>query len=251
MTKNVALSDIWKCDCANERSFCNYCAMIEAEKLLTRENKMSIKLVVLSAITGLFMSACGTHTVDQQQIPGPVGQSGLNGSNGKNGLNSLMTSVSASLSACPSGGVTLLSGLDTNGDGLLSASEVTASSTVCNGLAGATGATGAAGQNGTNATLGAFTPVTFIAPCTNASSPYKEQLICLNNGEVYSSFSDTAAGSETRFAFLTAGSFVDTDDSGCNFSVSIDTSGNTTVSWGAGSNQYATWVAGSSKCVAN
>ena len=87
-----------------------------------------------------------------------------------------------------------------------------------------------------------------IAPCTEASSPYKEQLLCLNDGGLLGDFSDSASGLNTRFAFIPTGSYVDTDDSGCNFSVLVDSNGNSTLTYTAGNNQYGTWVAGSVTC---
>jgi hypothetical protein len=93
-----------------------------------------------------------------------------------------------------------------------------------------------------------YAPTSVIAPCGVSSSPYKELLLCLVNGDVMGSFSDSASGLNTRLALLSAGSYVDTDDSGCQFTVSIDNSGNTTVSWNQGSNQYSSWVATSVVC---
>ena len=58
------------------------------------------------------------------------------------------------------------------------------------------------------------------------------------------------SGDETRLSFIPAGSYQDTDDSGCNFSVSPDGNGGFDVAWGAGSNQYASWSAGSYDCAA-
>jgi hypothetical protein len=113
-----------------------------------------------------------------------------------------------------------------------------------NGATGATGATGAAGQNAPTA----LALEQFIAPCTNASSPWKEQLLCYNNGLLMADFSATMSGDETRLSFIPAGSYEDTDDSGCNFSVSVDSAGDSIVIWGAGSNQYATWTASSVTC---
>jgi hypothetical protein len=51
---------------------------------------------------------------------------------------------------CSNGGEKVTSGLDTNGDGVLEASEVTSTSYVCNGSNGTNGANGSAGSNGLN-----------------------------------------------------------------------------------------------------
>lgn len=189
---------------------------------------------------------------------GSQGVSGNNGTDGSDGYTSLVAMVNTS--TCSNGGYTILSGLDSNRDGILESNEVIASAQICDGLNGAAGATGQTGATGAQGSQGVqgpagptpqFNPVSLIAPCTVASSPYKEELLCLNNGDVLASFSDTMSGSNTRFALIGSGSFIDTDDSGCNFSVSIDNSGDTTVSWSSGSNQYATWTASSITCVNN
>jgi hypothetical protein len=55
---------------------------------------------------------------------------------------------------CASGGSKVTTGLDTNGNEVLDAGEITATAYICNGATGATGAAGAAGANGTNGTNG-------------------------------------------------------------------------------------------------
>jgi hypothetical protein len=144
------------------------------------------------------------------------------------------------------------------------------------GPTGATGATGSSGSNGTSCTVSEVPPTTGLAtgaakitcgsnsvlvyngstspvsesyslvqeitPCGANSSPYKEVLLQFADGHLLGSFSDTASGSNTRFANMTDGSFVDTDNSGCNFTIS--TNGSTrSISWAAGHNQYSTWSA--------
>lgn len=157
-----------------------------------------------------------TATIDNG-TPGPQGQPG------QNGTSSSISVSPASPTECPNGGQDIVV---TNGG------VVSAPYTVCNGV-------------------NPVSPVQLIAPCTMASSPWKEELVCLSNGEVLADFSDDASGLNTRLSLIPTGSYIDTDDSGCQFNVSIDNSGNTTVSWNAGSNQYATWVASSIVCTAN
>ena len=65
----------------------------------------------------------------------------------------------------------------------------------------------------------------------------------LQGGRVPGNFSESASGTNTRFAFIPNGSYVDTDESGCNFTVTGDGSTTSTISWSAGSNSYATWSA--------
>lgn len=105
--------------------------------------------------------------------------------------------------------------------------------------------------NGINAPISAFTFNKEIAPCGQASSPWKEQLLCMTNGNILASFSDNAAGLNTRLSNIPTGNYIDTDNSGCNFHIQVNSDNSTTVSWDAGSNQFATWVASSSICSNN
>jgi len=183
------------------------------------------------------------------------GNNGSNGTNGQNGDSFQVTQIAATVAQCTTGGV-VYSTTEKDGNGnVLSTSQAV----VCNGLVGQTGATGntgatgATGQTGATGAAGQNAPAMlgvekFIAPCGTASSPWKEQLVCFSNGTLLADFSATMSGDETRLSFIPAGSYEDTDASGCNFSVAIDSHGNSTVSYAAGSNQYATWVAGSQVC---
>lgn len=56
-------------------------------------------------------------------------------------------------SICANGGVSIDTGIDLNGDGLLNADEVTKTYTICNGVNGSDGANGLNGANGTGSTL--------------------------------------------------------------------------------------------------
>lgn len=60
----------------------------------------------------------------------------------------LLAAVSASV--CPNGGITVLSGIDTNGNGVLDSAEETNTQFVCNGANGAAGPTGGTGSSGVN-----------------------------------------------------------------------------------------------------
>jgi hypothetical protein len=101
--------------------------------------------------------------------------------------------------------------------------------------------------NGVNGTT-PYSVLGPIQPCGAASSPWKEVLLCLSNGSILGSFSETASGQNTRFAFLPAGTYQDTDESGCNFSVAVGPDSSSVLSWTAGSNQYSTWQANSIIC---
>ncbi len=63
------------------------------------------------------------------------------------GANSVVYAVTKSAPpvTCPNGGITVQSGIDTNGNGVLDPSEVTSTQYVCNGTAGTNGTNGAAG----------------------------------------------------------------------------------------------------------
>jgi hypothetical protein len=95
-----------------------------------------------------------------QGIAGPQGQAGvngLNGTNGTNGFNTLVATTTIGSSVqCATGGVKLEYGLDINNNGLLDASEITASLTnyVCNGTVGATGPQGSIGLTGPQGPIG-------------------------------------------------------------------------------------------------
>jgi hypothetical protein len=77
-----------------------------------------------------------------------------NGSNGTNGLMSLVSVTDEPAgSNCADGGKKISSGLDTNNDSIIEASEVTSTNYVCNGANGSNGANGRNGTNGYNTLL--------------------------------------------------------------------------------------------------
>ncbi|MBA2723372.1 MAG: hypothetical protein H0U56_10860 [Methylibium sp.] len=80
---------------------------------------------------------------------GATGATGAPGAAGANGLDSL-TSVNAELAGvnCTTGGVRVVSGVDSNRDNVLQLSEVTSTQYVCTGAQGAQGSPGAAGATG-------------------------------------------------------------------------------------------------------
>jgi hypothetical protein len=84
-------------------------------------------------------------TNTQYVCNGAQGATGAAGSNGQNSLVSL-TTLAVGNAFCPSGGTEAQSGIDTNGDGILEAGEVTNTAYACNGATGATGATGSSGK---------------------------------------------------------------------------------------------------------
>lgn len=218
------------------------------------------------------------------------GTDGVNGTNGSNGHSALVSVSPADATACSNGGSILNAGTDTNDNALLDPMEITSVAFVCNGqngavgatgstgsqgqqgVAGQTGATGATGStgnngtngtngvngtngtNGTNAVLPQYMPVIAITPCGANSSSYKEVLLGLQGGSILSEFTGNASNAATvRNTLVPDGSYYDTDDSECNFSVSTTSNGNRTVSWnGTAANQSGTpYHAGSASYTAS
>lgn len=169
----------------------------------------------------LVLSGCGCHEVSKV-VGGTPGPQGLPG------VNTVIEQSSASLVQCPAGGIILVSGIDNDVSGNISAGDSNIqSSIICSGINGTNG------QNGQDAPIPAFTAVKAIAPCGVGSAPYKEVILLLADGSLLSSFSDNFAGQNTRLAFLPDGNYVNTDGSNCSFSVS--TNGTTrTLSWSGG-----------------
>lgn len=89
----------------------------------------------LSLVAGVVLAACGEDGDMGPQGPmGEPGAMGDQGEPGQDGLSALVTQTEVSPgSDCPQGGIRVDSGLDTNGNATLDASEVMASSFVCNG----------------------------------------------------------------------------------------------------------------------
>lgn len=173
----------------------------------------------------LFLIGCGQNPVD---VSGIVPKNGLDGASGANALVQVINSAPT----CLAGGITLISGTDSNFDGQLTSLDSNLqTSTICNGLQGQQGIQGERGLPGITP---AFTAVYPITPCPQNTSAYREVLLCLYNGQVLASFSENMSGYATRLSFLTPGTFIDTDSSSCQFVVTI-VNGSTFVSWPGGS----------------
>jgi len=148
---------------------------------------------------------------------GVNGSNGSDGKDGKDGNGVAFAVVDASAEQCPSGGSTILMSTDVGNTGVYDVNASNQQSmTICNGQ---------------NAVTPAYTPVEPIYACGNTVA-YKEVLLRLSNGQVLGSVSDNTSGKMTRLAFLTDGSFVNTDNSGCSFSLSTSSDGKTrSISW--------------------
>lgn len=165
----------------------------------------------------LTLSACTSEFIIVEGRPGTSGTNGVNGQDGVNGLNSLI--ATAPSTSCATGGISVLSGLDSDRNNVLDIAEVTASAEVCNGTAGINGQNGADGQN---APPTPFTPTELVDPCGDTPGKTDEVLLRLANGQLLVSFSDNAAGLNTRFAVLSPGTYMTTDGTLCLFTVQND-----------------------------
>jgi hypothetical protein len=173
---------------------------------------------------------------------GATGAAGTNGTDGTAGTSSSVNMAAASVNECPSGGWDIT---------MTNAGVTSQPYPLCNGADGTAGATGATGDTGATGAAGAPAPtynlslVQLIAPCGEASSDYKEQLMLFSDGSLLADFSASSDADTVRLSFIPDGVYIDTDDSGCEFTVS--TSGATrTLTWGAGSSSDdpSGWSAG-------
>lgn len=101
---------------------------------------------------------------------GSTGPMGAAGSNGANGVSTLVTVTPEPPGAnCANGGQRIDTGPDSNGNGVLDASEITQSTYVCNGTNGSNGSDGATGSNGADGSsaLVSVTPEPAGANCAN------------------------------------------------------------------------------------
>jgi hypothetical protein len=152
---------------------------------------------------------------------------GAAGANGANGHSAIINIADATTQQCPNGGSVILTATDANDNGIIDPGDSNIqSATICNGT------------NGQNGCMSPFTPVGFITPCGPNSSPWKELLIILHDGSLLASFSDNVSGYNTRLAFITDGTYQDTDPSACVFTIS--TSGLTrSISWSGGGQSWS------------
>jgi hypothetical protein len=202
------------------------------------EHSQSVESKMQKVIIGLvFIFSCLSGC---QPDPGSAGPPGPIGPQGPQGLSTLFLDVPNDPN-CQYGGTVILQGLDSNDDGVLESNEVTQSTDVCNGAPG------------TPAPVSQAFPVVAIAPCGTDSSSYKEILLGLYGGGVFSEFSGSSSALNTRNVLLPNGSYYDTDSSECNFTVSTDSQGNVTIAWdGSSANQVGyPYSAGSAVYTAN
>jgi hypothetical protein len=148
---------------------------------------------------------------------GVDGKDGVNGTNGHNSLAKVIAPIDGGGSSCPNGGVSLVTGLDLNDNGMLEVTEAQHSKDVCNGIDGVNGVNG---LNGLNAPPTPYTPVGLVDPCGDTANVFDEVFIKMANGQLIASFSENSSGKNTRFSVLLSGSnYQTTDGTGCTFSV--------------------------------
>lgn len=85
---------------------------------------------------------------------------------------------------------------------------------------GINGSDGTNGANGQDATPSITDIVAILNPCGDAPGVYDEVFLKLRNGVVVASFSDSASGSNTRFAIVpTNTTHTTTDGDNCQFQI--------------------------------
>jgi ELWxxDGT repeat protein len=133
--------------------------------------------------------ADGTNGVDGAN--GQAGADGADGSSGSNGLASLIaTRTEPIIEGCQNGGTIVETGVDDNGDNMLSPNEVDSVVVVCNGDSGQDGADGAAGADGADGADGSSTLTMMVARLSLAPS----HLGCNGTGQLLQQGMDNGAG---------------------------------------------------------
>ena len=137
----------------------------------------------------------GTNGTDGQSgTDGADGQDGTNGVDGQNGLTSLIvSSVEPNGANCPNGGTRVETGVDDDGNGLLTLDEVDDLLFVCNGengTDGTDGVDGTDGADGADGTNGSSTTTTMVARLSIAPA----YLGCNGTGELLQQGMDNGAG---------------------------------------------------------
>ena len=108
---------------------------------------------------------------------GADGAAGQDGADGENGLTSLIvSSVEPSGSNCASGGTRVETGIDDDGNGVLSPTEVDAVVFVCNGETGADGADGANGSSTTTMMVASLSVAPSYLGCNGTGQLLKQGL---------------------------------------------------------------------------
>ena len=124
-------------------------------------------------------------------LTGQNGVNGADGTNGENGLTSLIaTRTEAIVEGCQNGGTIVETGVDDNGDNVLSLNEVDSFVVVCNGETGQDGVNGADGSDGADGADGSSTLTMMVARLSIAPA----FLGCNGTGELLQQGMDNGAG---------------------------------------------------------
>ena len=133
----------------------------------------------------------GNDGADGQNVEWADGQVGADGTNGENGLTSLIaTRTEAIVEGCQNGGTIVETGVDDNGDNVLSLNEVDSFVVVCNGETGQDGVNGADGSDGADGADGSSTLTMMVARLSIAPA----FLGCNGTGELLQQGMDNGAG---------------------------------------------------------
>lgn len=110
-----------------------------------------------------------------------------NNDSADNGKSSVVTSsvTFASSTTCPNGGITVNSGIDENGNGVLDTSEIDQSQEVCNGTDGTNGTNGTDGKDGSGTPTAGITFVGVDAPATDAEKRLVQVSQAVVKGQIY------------------------------------------------------------------
>lgn len=193
--------------------FEDYTTQAERDGIVSKNQyKFSYAILIIS----LTVFACGKLSNNKENQASP-GASGTQGTPGEAGLTTLLSIIQADPNVCSSGGYIFSSGLDTSRNGILELQETTSVAIVCNGNTPA---------------LPQYTPSLPISPCGLNSSSYKEVLLGLTGGGILAEFTGNNSNAGTvRNTLIPDGSYTNTDDSQCLFSVATDVAGNRTIVW--------------------
>ena len=105
--------------------------------------KRNLHIILISIFTFSIISCGKDSNSPTSAADSAVSGTSSSGSDGTNGKNSLISTTTESAgSNCSTGGLKIQSGLDSDADGVLDSTEVTATTYVCNGSNGSNGSNG-------------------------------------------------------------------------------------------------------------
>lgn len=153
---------------------------------------------------------------------GKEGAAGTNGTNGQNGTGAaslLKLDPEGAGSNCGAGGTRIQSGPDTNANGTLDASEITATRYVCNGATGATGANSTATDavtvyNSGMTNVQSTTSVTVIQ--ATIAAPSAGKVVAFSNADTFCASPATGQGYDCNGNNPTTGYYTLTTDGTAN-----------------------------------